>query len=208
MESGRKRKAKVIWRIRLALVVSLFACQTSDQRAAIATASPIPKLADTAYIASGDLILRMGNSFYSPIARNISTRERRFSHVGIASLECGAVFIIHAEADDSGEGGVRIDPVSDFLLQANDWGIYRLRATESERLAVARMAESYLAQAIPFDLNFDAADSTAFYCSELVMHCINRGLGCALVQPATLIKDRYFVAIDETYLNDQTFRVR
>lgn len=194
-----------IWFVFALLVTS---CQVSDRAEPAIWPYYTPRVVDTVFIASGDLILRMGNSFYSPIARNISTRERRFSHVGIAVVECGAVFVIHAEADDSGVGGVRIDSVVDFLEGTNDWGIYRLRATESERTAVAHVAESYLAQAIPFDLNFDAADSTAFYCSELAMHCINRGLGCTLVRPATFIKDRYFVAIDETYLNDQTYKVR
>ncbi|NJO86781.1 MAG: hypothetical protein HC821_01590 [Lewinella sp.] len=207
LESGRNRE-KVIVGICLVFTLLMTRCQMSDRAEPAIWPYSMPQEADTIFIASGDLILRMGNSFYSPIARNISSRERRFSHVGIAVVECGAVFVIHAEANDSAVGGVRINSVVDFLAGTKDWGIYRLQAPEAARIAVAQVAENYLALATPFDLDFDAADTTKFYCSELAMHCINHGVGRPLVQPRTWVGDKPYVAIDDTYLNDQTFRVR
>lgn len=206
MEGGLRQYEQIIgW---LLLGCWLAGCQPNDRQTAAAGPAYVA-LTDTALIATGDLVLRLGDGFYSLFFRNMSTRERRFSHVGIAVVERGQVFVIHAEADErTGIGGVRSDPVGVFLKQAIDWGVYRIRAPATDRSAIARAAQDYLARATPFDMDFDAADTTRLYCSELVMHCVNRAVRGHAMRATTQIQGRLFVAIDETYLNESTYKVR
>ena len=64
------------------------------------------------------------------------------------------------------------------------------------------LAAEMLRRAVPFDLAFDAADSTAFYCTELVLHCVNAAAGRLLIQGCTKINGKPVIAIDDTYLHD------
>lgn len=181
----------------LLLVAAFAACQPAAEQ-------PLPS-ADCLKLEPGDLIYRLGNGIYSAYFRNFSTREKRFSHVGIVEkTDSGdSLFVIHSEADDhSGLGSVRRDPLSDFLKEANDWAIYRLTADEKTRWAIAGRAADYHRIGLPFDAGFDAADSTAFYCTELVMHCVNAALGQQLIQPNTIFNGKPFIAIDDTFLHD------
>jgi hypothetical protein len=184
----------------LLLLLSFAACRL-DQEAAGSRA----EMPDEARLQSGDLIYRFGNGLYSAYFRNISQTDQRFSHVGIAvriSKE-DELYVVHAEADDyTGQGGVRMDRLSDFLKDANDRSAYRLNANEAVRLDIAKRALDYQRRAVPFDLAFDAADSTAFYCTELVLHCVNAAAGRLLIQGCTKINGKPVIAIDDTYLHD------
>lgn len=160
----------------------------------------LPASLDLNSLHTGDLIYRMGRSFYSPYFRDRSSTEKRFSHVGIIVRRAGSLWVIHAEADEyAGNGGVKEDSLSTFLECAKDWAVYRLTLADTIRQAIGHYALYYKAQAIPFDFGFDISDTTRFYCTELVMHCINRALASPYIQPTSHWGGRPFVAIDQTY---------
>lgn len=182
----------------LALALFFAACRPAPGAAG-------PQAPDESVLRPGDLIYRFGNGLYSAYFRSVSQTDQRFSHVGIAvrSTVDGPLYVVHAEADDyTGQGGVRMDRLPDFLKDANDWAAYRLNRDTEIRSEVAARALAYCRRAVPFDLKFDADDTTAFYCTELVMRCVNAAAGRPLIQPNTRMEDKRFIAIDDTYLHD------
>lgn len=194
MES-RSHHAQVIL---LALALVLSSCKLSVEPTVLQT--PDPSL-----LQAGDLICRLGDGVYSAYFKDFSRKERLYSHIGVlAKTSTGdSLCVVHAEASElTGQGNVRTESLPAFLKGANDYAVYRLKKDGKVRLAIADQALTYCRRGIPFDRVFDASDSTAFYCTELVMHCVNIAVGENLIQPATLVRGKKFVAIDDTYLHD------
>lgn len=184
----------------LLLLLSFTACRPDPEAAGSRAEVP-----DEAQLQSGDLIYRLGNGLYSTYFRSVSQTDQRFSHVGIVVRKAAdtPLYVVHAEADDyTGQGGVRMDRLSDFLKNVNDRAAYRLNAGEAVRFDIAERALNYQHRTIPFDLAFDANDTTAFYCTELVLHCVNAATGRLLIQACTQINGKPVIAIDDTYLHD------
>ncbi len=192
MESGSQYAQVILF----LLVLALTACHPGGGVAGL-------QAPEESGLQSGDLIYRLGNGLYSTYFRNFSKTDQRFSHVGIAVRMApdDALYVIHSEADDfTGQGGVRKEQLSDFLKGANDWAVYRLNRQDSLRQDIADRALEYYCRGVPFDLAFDADDATAFYCTELVLHCVNEALGSTLLRAGTVVQGKRFVAIDDTYL--------
>lgn len=183
----------------LALALLFAAC-----RPAPGAAGPQTKAPDESLLRAGDLIYRFGDGLYSAYFRSFSQTDQRFSHVGIVvrTTPGNALDVVHAEANDyTGQGGVRLDPLADFLKGANDWAVYRLNREDSIGEDIAARALGYYRRGVPFDLAFDADDTTAFYCTELVLHCVNEAVGSRLLGARTDMQGKRFIAIDDTYLN-------
>jgi len=199
MESGRYHAQ--IAALTLAL---LFAACCPDPGAAG------PQAPDESVLRPGDLIYRFGNGLYSAYFRSFSQTDQRFSHVGIVvrTQSGDALHVVHAEADDyTGQGGVRHEPLTDFLKGANDWAVYRLNREDTICQGIAARALGYYRQGVPFDLAFDADDTTAFYCTELVLHCVNEAVGSPLLGARTDVQGKRFIAIDDTYLHPELMPV-
>ena len=115
---------------------------------------------------NGDVILRSGVGLWSEMIRSRNTRDKRFSHVGIVSIDPdGACHVIHAEADDlTGSGEVFLDPLEHFVDVSTEIGIGRLHRSDPDALAEA--AKTFIGR--PFDLEFNSKDDSAVYCTELV----------------------------------------
>lgn len=185
--------------ILLALLLTLSAClRTTEEPGHL----PEP---DDSLLQTGDLVCRFGNGMYSAWFRDVSQRDKRFSHAGIVvkPQDGGPTQVVHAEADDhTGQGEVRTETLSKFLKSAHDWAIYRVTAGEKTGSKIAGRALWYAGKHIPFDLDFDATDSTAFYCTELVMHCVNDALGDIRIRPNSRLGGKQVVALDDTYLHE------
>ena len=115
---------------------------------------------------NGDVILRSGVGLWSEQIRSYNTRDKRFSHVGIVSIEPdGACMVIHAEANDlTGSGEVFRDTLEHFVGESKEVGISRLHVAAPDALAEA--AKSFVG--VPFDWKFDTGDDSSIYCTELV----------------------------------------
>lgn len=147
---------------------------------------------------SGDLVFRYGDGLFSPFFRDFGGKGNPYSHVGVIVLDSGTLNVVHAEAEEwSGRGGVRTDPLEDFLKGVRVWGLYRLRASPGKREGVARTARRYARRKLPFDTAFDCRDSTAVYCSELVMRAVNAGCYSFLIRPRTVRHGRAFVSLND-----------
>ncbi len=155
------------------------------------------------FLKSGDLIYRQGNGYFSNYFRKFSESENLYSHVGVICKMADSVFVIHAEASElTGVGYVRKDALPSFLEGIQEWAIYRIKTDENRRSAISALAWQFHLKKIPFDVKFDAADTTAFYCTELVANCVNKSLDKPIIIANTQRNGKRFIAIDDTYLNE------
>ena len=145
----------------------------------------------------GDIILRYGNGLWSPVFRNVSRRDKRFSHAGIVVREGGAACVVHASAADlTGVGKVSWETVEDFLAASADYAVYRLAIPDLVRQRIAANARSYLG--LSFDTLFDLSDTSRLYCTELVMQAVNEAAGFVVIRP-TVANGIAVVAPDNCY---------
>lgn len=182
-------------------VIGLLICLLFFGQCVKAPGKIIPSF-DTAQIKDGDLIFRMCDSYLSRIIRDCSQKDKKYSHTGVVYQEQDALYVIHSEANEmTGIGGVRKEKLDQFLSVATDWAVYRIKAGPTARRPASEYAMDYYLQGIPFDMEFDLTDTTAFYCSELVAKCINSALGTNAIQPGMTNKGKPFIAIDDVYMN-------
>ncbi|MCR5413444.1 MAG: hypothetical protein K6F50_01790 [Kiritimatiellae bacterium] len=154
-------------------------------------------------IAVGDLVFRKGEGTWTPYFIGVSTREKRFSHVGIVdSAKDGKVVILHADADDStGIGCVRKENWSGFFAEALEGAVYRYDG--SAQTAVRFAEEGRTKLGTPFDRAFDMSTPDKLYCTEYVRGALNAAAGKELVG-CTIVSGKPFVAIDDIYHHDFT----
>ena len=147
---------------------------------------------------SGDIAFRRGNGPWTRFFVGASTRDRRFSHVGVVvPSPGGGVAVIHSEADDfTGKGSVRMEPWDVFFKDALDGAVYRYSGNGETAGRIASAAAKRAG--VPFDTSFDLSDTNRLYCSEFVREAVNEAAGCPLVG-TTRTKDREIVAIDDIY---------
>lgn len=160
---------------------------------------------DLSLAQNGDIIYRLGSGLFSDYFKDFSQRDKKFSHVGIIYKTAlnDTLFVIHAEADDfSGIGFVKKESASVFLEDVRNWAIYRLKTNEIICQKVSDYAFQFQEKKIPFDTAFDTQDSSAFYCTELVAHCINNAFNKKIIKANTVHKNSIYIAIDDTYQLD------
>lgn len=164
----------------------------------------LPDSPDLSLAENGDLIFRFGDGYFSGFFRNFSEKEKIYSHTGILIRDesSDSIFVIHAEGSElTGVGNVKKDPATGFLHKVDDWAVYRLKGTKEQRAIIANLALDFWRRRVPFDMHFDALDSSALYCTELVANCINTATRSLVIVPRTCRDGRYFIAIDDTYMN-------
>lgn len=150
---------------------------------------------------NGDLIFRLGNGHWSRYFRDAALHEKRFSHVGIVSVQSGAtndIGVIHALADDStGIGSVQWVPLADFIKNHSEIAMYRMTCSERDRQRLGAEACTYLGR--PFDVHFDLTSREEVYCTELVRCVYNDALGREVIG-TSVINGVEIVALDNCYL--------
>jgi len=144
----------------------------------------------------GDIVFRREESFLSHHFVEASSRERRFSHVGIVVDSGNDTRVVTV-----GDGGVSIGAVgaegwSAFVVSAVDCAVYRFKGGEDVGERIAQAAEKRIG--IPFDPAFDLKTKDRLYCSELVRDAVNEAVGKAVI--GTTKKGTFeYVAIDDCY---------
>ena len=131
-------------------------------------------LPDTVRLQSGDLAFRTGISKES---RTVSTLDRSslYTHVGMVVWNGDGWYVLHAvpseRATKQEEDSVKLEPIGTFFRsdRAVKGGVYRYPITPADTLALFHRGLALYHDRHPlFDNLFDAEDSTAFYCTELV----------------------------------------
>ena len=153
---------------------------------------------------AGDLLFRRGTGIAAEFARNFSTGERRFSHVGILAERDGDLVVVHSIYDQEAmRDGVVSDPIEVFLDGTSDWGLYRIGVSRDRRQSVADAALIILDRAVPFDNQFSLGSEDRLYCTELVWRIVNDVVGFEMIQSSTIANDAQVVAISDVYQNQQ-----
>jgi len=142
-------------------------------------------------IKSGDLVFRQGRGIFSELFSNIGDVDSIFSHVGIVYKEKNDVFVIHTEANEfTGVGFAKVEPLSSFISRSNSitYDFYRVKELNNKNEnIVLKTALKYVANKIPFDINFNLKDSDKLYCSELVYKAY-KSAGISIIDKPTIIQ--------------------
>lgn len=145
----------------------------------------------------GDLVTRRGQGFWTQKFIDFSTREKRFSHVGIVVSNATDIIIAHAEAGDfSGIGNVYLQEWKGFCKDAKEVAVFRYEGESSVREAIAQEALKLVG--VPFDPFFDMYDTNKLYCTEMVRIAINNGAHTNLVG-FTSQYGLSMIAVDDVY---------
>ena len=147
----------------------------------------------------GDMVFRRGHGVWTKYFIDCSSREKRFSHVGIVTGLGSELVLIHADADErTGDGRVRIEGWCGFFANALECAVFRFDGDSSVASNIAINAERRLG--VKFDSAFDMGETNRLYCSEMVRLAINEAVGTNLVG-STKVCGRNVVAIDDLYHN-------
>lgn len=145
----------------------------------------------------GDLVFRRGHGLWTKYFINCSSREKRFSHVGIVSVTGDEPVLIHADADErTGRGFVHTEGWRSFFAEALECAVFRFDGEASTASNIVEKARARLG--VKFDSAFDLSETNRLYCSEMVRIAVNEAVGTNLVG-FTEICGRKVVAIDDLY---------
>lgn len=151
----------------------------------------------TCSIEIGDVVFRRGQGPWTPYFIDCSSREKRFSHVGIVVSNKNEVTVAHAEANDwTGVGDVHLQSLDGFLSGALEQAVFRYQGDKTARIRIASEAEKMLG--IQFDRLFDMSETNRLYCTEFVRLAVNRAVGYELIG-FTTVCGHPVVAIDDIY---------
>jgi len=145
----------------------------------------------------GDVVFRRGQGPWTQYFIDCSSREKRFSHVGIVVSNANEVIVAHAEANDwTGVGQVCLQSWDVFFSGALEEAVFRYQGDKTTRRRIACESEKMLG--VPFDRRFDMGDTNRLYCTEFVRLAVNRAVGHDLIG-FTTVCGRPVIAIDDIY---------
>lgn len=198
MENGRftsKRIDNVLSCGRQLLLLQLLLFPILSVAEEVATLSW--KDAPPADIKVGDVVFRKGTGLWTKYFINVSSREKRFSHVGVVVSNMPTTVILHADANDmTGKGCVRLESWNGFFRNALECAVYRYDGDSSRPLLFVEKGMQKLG--VPFDWAFNMSNTNSLYCTELVREIINE-VTCTNLVGYTEVCGRRIVAIDDIY---------
>ena len=147
----------------------------------------------------GDLVFRKGRGIWTKYFIGASSRDPRFSHVGIVVRTMPSTLILHSDGNDlTGVGQVRTEDWPDFFEIASECAVYRY--TGPEKTAHAFANHGLLRLGVPFDPSFDMSSTNALYCTELIREVVNEAAGTNVIG-FTVLKGQRIIALDDIYHN-------
>ncbi len=121
----------------------------------------------------GDIVFRRGTGLTSRIVLATDS-EGRYSHIGILKKESEAWYVIHAvpgEPDFRGDKDrIKMEPVERFFdaRKATRGAVMHVQADSVLACRAARSALALFRKHVLFDHDYDLADTTRMYCTELI----------------------------------------
>lgn len=184
----------------LALTLCLFG---GAARAEAPAGEPAWRQSPPKGVAVGDLVFRRGQGMWTRYFINMSTREKRFSHVGIVTqVTNDTAKILHADAHETtGIGCVRIEDWCGFYSNTLDCAVYRYCGPDAEAVIPRIVTKGKEKLGVPFDSAFDLATEDRLYCTEFVRAAVNGAAGRELIKPVK-ISGISFIPLDEVYRQD------
>lgn len=184
------------WLFFLTALFIVHACQNVDNHHKIHAQIPLNELQ------TGDIILRRGEGLVSRyIAENFGG-SLKWSHCGIIVCDSSGVKVVHTQTDGvHGTDGVRKENLNSFISEARSGSvcILRFRSLNNEhRIKVCEFLNDAQIRKIPFDMQFDITDSSAYYCTELVYRCFLRASGVNIYKNVSFDEKPGFEALYDT----------
>lgn len=180
------------------LLLQLLLISTSSVAEEVATC--LWKDNPPANVKVGDIVFRRGVGLWTKYFVNCSSREKRFSHVGIVVSNETQCVIAHSDANDrTGKGVVRLESWQGFYAGALECAVFRYIGSEDAAKGFAARGMALLG--VPFDSAFDMEETNRLYCTEFVRTAINETLNTNLVGWTSVCNKRV-VAIDDIYRNE------
>lgn len=184
------------------IFISIFACKEQPQETK-------QMIMHTQGLHSGDLVLRLGNGFFSNYFKQYASSEKKFSHVGILFREQNQIFVYHTEASElTGIGKVKKELLSEFLNDIHVYEFYRLQYPDSILDAMLRKAQHYHLSEIPFDTSFNSYDESELYCTELVANSINYACKDLVIKPTLELNHQKIYALDDIYRSPKVYKIK
>jgi hypothetical protein len=155
-------------------------------------------------VKTGDLVVRTGKDFTSETMRLLSTKDKTYSHCGIASIENDTLFVYHSIGGEwNPDQKLRRDPFEIFCnpYENRGFGIFRYKITSGEDVNLIKAVHKFYNKKIMFDLQFNLESDDRMYCSEFVYKAIEQATANKIVLPTTTINHTKFIAIDNLFIN-------
>jgi len=157
------------WLLVILLPLCMLAC---SERARVQSGTILP---DNVQLKAGDVVFRRGSGFASHAVLIAEGEEGVYSHTGIVVDSAGVLMIVHAVPGEPNYEGdedrVKMDVPEDFFhpVRAQQGAVYR-HVDSIKALRAARQAWQTYQRHPLFDHDYDDGDTTALYCTELVIH--------------------------------------
>ena len=162
-------------------------------------------------IKHGDLIVRTGKDFTSETFRKLSTKDKTYSHCGIASIEHDSIFVYHAIGGEwNPDQKLRRDGIEIFCnpFENKGYGIYRYKLSGNENTSLIKYVQFLYKKEIPFDMQFDLASDDKMYCTEFVYKAIRAATRNKISLSITTFHDKQFVALDNLFLDSNCIEIK
>jgi hypothetical protein len=122
---------------------------------------------------NGDIIMRQGRGAISLTISARLNEKYKLSHCGILNIENDSINVIHTlSLSVSNTNGMQQAKLSEFVDDTYKNSIIVVRLKNSDNNKIADKAKYYLSQKIPFDDDFNFADTSKFFCNELISHIL------------------------------------
>jgi len=155
-------------------------------------------------VRQGDLVVRTGKDFTSETMRLLSTKDKTYSHCGIASIEHDSLFVYHSIGGEwNPDQKLRRDPFEIFCnpYENRGFGIFRYKITPEENVNLINVVHKLYDKKIMFDMQFNLASDDRMYCSEFIYKAIEQATNNKTVLPTTIINNIKFIALDNLFIN-------
>lgn len=128
---------------------------------------------EIAKLRNGDIIMRKGEGFVSGVINDLFNTGYNLSHCGIVLIEKDSIKVIHTVSSELSKiDGVQTESLKKFVRESvlNTILVVRYKADEETGNLIASASKVYLTpqRHKAFDHKFDLADTTKFYCTELI----------------------------------------
>ena len=182
----------------------------------IAEEQKITAALDTIYqnqkmVQQGDLIVRTGRDFTSETMRQLSAKDKTYSHCGIASVEHDSIFVYHSIGGEwNPDQKLRRDPFEIFCnpFENRGFGIFRYKLSPVENAKLKSVVQSFFAKGIMFDMQFDLASDERMYCTEFIYKAVEEASHHKIVFSTTLVNHIKFVATDNLFMNPACIEIK
>jgi hypothetical protein len=155
-------------------------------------------------IRSGDLVTRTGNDFTSENLRKLCTRDKTYSHCGIASWEKDSLFIYHAVGGEwNPDEKLRRDSWELFAEPYSNRGVgvFRFGIPDSLNKNLLKVVQDHYLKGLTFDMQFDLVTDEKMYCAEFIYKSYTKASHYQMQFHKSHIGNFEFVGPDDLFLH-------